>query len=335
MPSRVLACCVFAFAVGTASAQFFVPDADPTTGTCNVFPFGSTGGANVKYQQLVTPAELGNAPCTITGLGFAKCGAGTLHFNAIQVVLAHKPGASTLVANFAQNLVSNPTIVVLGTNHDWDLPADSWQDVGMQVPFAYNGIDNLVVEVTVTGSQWTASGTGSPGTRAGSHQRVFASNWTTSPPANGTLSSQFALKVEIDTGTAKVSSYGRGCAGSNTLVPAMAVTGSPQLGQSIVFELTNALANSIALHTIGFSNGAPYPADLGFLGAPNCFLYTDLSILAATLVDATGHGTLPFLVPNDASLVGLPVYAQFFDLDPTANAFGWTTTNYVRVQFGP
>lgn len=334
MQPRQLAAALALAATGALPAQFFVPDNDATTGSCNVFPFGSTGGSNLKYQQLVTAAELGNQAGTITGIGFAKCGGGTLHFDTIKVVLAHKPGTGTLVATFAQNMVADVTTVVLGTNHDWNLPADSWQDVGMQVPFAYNGIDNLVIEVTVTGSQWTASGAGSPGTRAGSHQRVFANNWTTTPPANGTLASTFALKVEIDMGTAKVSSYGRGCAGSNTLAPHIAVTGTPQLGQTFVYDLANGLPGSVALHTIGFSNAAPFPADLAFLGAPSCFLYTDLSILSATLIDAAGVGGVGFTVPLDPSLIGLSVYGQFLCYDPTANTFGWTTSNYVRTQFG-
>ena len=226
----LLACIVLATATLPAQS-FFIPDVDASTGSCNVFPFGSTGGANIKYQQLVSAAELGNAPGLITGIGFAQCGEGIHHFDSLEVRLAHKPGNPTLVANFALNLQNDVTTVVAGSNYDWNLPASSWQEVGLQQAFAYNGVDNLIVEVTARGSQWTATGAlGSSGMRAGSHQRVYANNWTSAPPASGTLTGTFALKVEIDMGVAKVSSYGRGCAGSSGLAPRMAVIGLPQLG---------------------------------------------------------------------------------------------------------
>ncbi len=322
-------------AAALPAQSFFVPDNDATTGNCNVFPFGSTGGANLKYQQLVTAAELNNAPGLITGIGFAQCGEGRHHFDTIEVRLAHKPGTGSLVATFAQNMVTDVTTVVSGSNYDWNLPASSWQDVGLQQAFAYNGVDNLVVEVTVTGSQWTATGAlGSAGLRAGSHQRVYANNWTTQPPATGTLTGTFALKIEIDLGVAKVSSHGVGCAGSTGSAPRMAVLGLPQLGQTVTFALADGLPGSLGLRILGFTNASPYPVDLGLLGMPACLLYTELGDLAAALTDGAGAASQALTVPNDPTLTGVRLYGQWACFDPTANAFGWTTSNYVRAQIG-
>ncbi len=334
MPRSLFAFCVLATAT-VLPAQFFVPDNDATNGSCNIFPFGSTGGANVKCQQLVTAAELANQPGLITGIGFAQCGEGIHHFDTIQVVLAHKPGAGSLVATFAQNLVADVTTVVAGSNYDWNLPANSWQEVGLQNTFAYNGVDNLVVEVTVTGSQWTSTGAlGSAGLRAGSHQRVYAANWPGTPPASGTLAATFALKIEIDMGTAKVSSYGRGCAGSNGLTPKVSITGTPRIGQVVGFDLTGGLVNSIGLRVLGIGNAAPFPLDLVVVGAPGCLLYQDLADLSAVLTDAAGAASMPLGIPLDPLLIGQWFYGQGGSFDPAANAFGWTTSNYVRVQMG-
>ena len=74
--------------------------------------------------------------------------------------------------------------------------------------------------------------------------------------------------------------------------------------------------------------------DLVVVGAPGCLLYQDLADLSAVLTDAAGAASMPLGIPLDPLLIGQWFYGQGGSFDPAANAFGWTTSNYVRVQMG-
>lgn len=318
-----------------AAQSFFVPDNDPLTGSCNVFPLGSTGGANLKYQTLVTAADLANQAGLITGLGFAQCGQGVHHFDTIEVLLDHTT-ASALTTTFANNISASAVTVLSATNYDWNVGPNSWSDIGLQDAFAYDGVRNIVLQITVTGSEWAqVGGLGSAGLRAGARQRLFANNWPTVPPATGTLSSSLALKVELDMGMAKVSSHGRGCQGSNLLLPEIGIQGVPQLGQTVAFTVTNAIPLQFAAAVWGFDNHSPFPLDLTTAGLANCLQYFAIDSFAFLATDGAGNAVGPSIpVPSSAAFVGRIAYAQWACADAAANAFGMTTSNYLRVQVG-
>ncbi len=318
--------------VGASAQTFFIPDAIANSGACNTFPLGGTGNQNLKYQQLITATELLNIPGNITGLGFAQCGAGSHHYDTIEIRLDHTT-LTTLSAGFNQNITTNAMTVLSASNYDWHLNANSWEEVGLQQYFPYNGIDNLIVEITVTHSQWTANGLGSAGMRAGTHQRLYATNWA-NPPATGTLTGTFALKIEVDMGTPKLSSYGRGCVGANNLPPVSGATGAPHLGLPLTLTLADGPSSTLAVRMLGFNNSAPYPLDLTAFGLPTCLLYFNPAELTPHLTDPTGAAAATLVVPADLALFGALAYSQWACYEPSVNAFGFSTSNYVRLVVG-
>ena len=75
-----------------------------------------------------------------------------------------------------------------------------------------------------------------------------------------------------------------------------------------------------------------HTGELSFLGAPNCYLFTDLSVTAAVLLDPAGAASFP--VPVPPALVGFLFYGQYAVLDPPANPFGFTASNAARIKIG-
>jgi hypothetical protein len=323
---------VFAVLLCAAPAlaqNWYIPDNSLSTGGCNVIPFGQSPGGpfyQAKYQARVTSADLGGAPVVITGLAFAPCNAGRAHYDSLQIVMDHIPASQPLVNTFASNLTPAAVTVLSGTNYTWNVPANMWYEVGLQTLFVYNGVDDLVIEIT------SVNGTAPvQGMRSGSRQRLYWIAASGTPPATGTLGTSAALKMEISMMMARASSHGDGCLGSNG-TPTLNFSGSPVVGNTLSFDLTNGVPSGVALFFAGFSNAAPFPFELSIIGMPGCYAYTDLTVTAALFLDPLGAGS--FALPIPASVVGLLFYGQFAVLDPPANTFGFTTSNYGRVFTG-
>lgn len=309
--------------------NWYVPDNAANAGTCNVIPFGSTATtstfANSKMQTRCTVADLGGVPGVITGLAFASCATGRAHYASMEIVLDHIPASQPLSGTFAANLTANAQVVLSQTNHTWNLVSAQWNEIGLQLPFVYNGVDDLLVQITMSG------GTAPAGMRRGTRDRVYWTAASGTPPLVGSLTAT-ATKIEVSMLTAHTSSYGDGCVGSNG-VPLLGFSGSAVLGNTLSFDLTRGVPNGIALMILGFTNGAPFPVDLGFLGMPGCTEYVDLGFTNAQLIDPVGATSFALPVPATLS-PGFLLYGQYSVLDPAANAFGFTMSNYGRALLG-
>jgi len=243
------------------------------------------------------------------------------------VVLDHHPAGALLSTTFAANLTANAVVVLQATNYTWNNILNTWNEIGLQNYFPYNGTDDLVVQIT------TVNGTAPGGFHRDVRQRVFWVAASGTPPTVGT-SGLAAGKFEVGMLMARLSSYGTGCVGSSGLPPTLALTGSSQLGQTVSFDLSNGVPNGVAFLATGFYNGAPFPLDLAGFGMPNCFQYFSLLTTQLVVVGAAGTASVALPVPSLASLVGLKFYAQYACVDLPANTTGITTSNYGRVLVG-
>jgi len=315
-------------ALPALAQNWYIPDNGATTGWWNVIPFGQNIGGpyyQCKYQQRCTAAELGATANIITGLAFAPCGGGRAHYDTLEIVLDHIPASQASVTTFASNLTSNAVTVLFATNYTWNVTAGTWNEVGLQVPFVYNGTHDLVIQIT------TVNGTAPViGMRMGNHQRLWWIAPSGTPAPAGTFDNA-ALKIEVSMSTAHTSSHGDGCPGSNG-TPQLSFTGSSRVGQTLSIGLANGVPFGVSMLIIGGTNAFPFPLDLSFLGMPSCHLYTDMGLTSAVFHDAAGSGS--FVWPIPASAFRFLFYSQFACLDPTVNPFGFTTSNYGRVFCG-
>ncbi|HEU4418169.1 MAG TPA: hypothetical protein VFT55_04480 [Planctomycetota bacterium] len=315
-------------AVPALAQNWYIPDNVATAGQCNVIPFGQQPGGpfyQCKYQQRCTAAELGAVVNIITGLAFAPCQGGRAHYDSLEIVLDHIPAAQPMVSAFASNLTPNAVTVLSSTNYTWNITAGVWNEVGLQTLFVYNGTDDLVVQIT------TVNGTAPlQGLRTGNHQRLWWIATSGTPAPTGTFDNA-AQKIEVSMLTAHTSSHGDGCPGSNG-TPRLSFSGSAQVGQTLSIDLANGVPSGVSLLIVGFTNMFPFPLDLTFLGMPSCNLYTDMALTSIVLQDGAGSGS--FALPIPPTVTGLLFYSQFACLDPPANPFGFTSSNYGRVLCG-
>lgn len=114
--------------------------------------------------------------------------------------------------------------------------------------------------------------------------------------------------------------YGTGCVGSNSQVPSLSSTSSPEIGRNVTFNLANHAGATPAVLTLGFSrtswNGAPLPLNLGFIGAnPACNVLAEPLVSIAVAVNLSGTGSLTFPLVNDPNTIGGHLYAQVTAVD--------------------
>ena len=329
------------FVCQTAASQaFYIPDSNPTTGTCNVIPFGNTTGTwlNQRYQTLVTAADLAHTAGTISGLGFSPCDPGLRLHSSLKITFSHVPPGYVLQAIFENNLPT-PVVVLEANNYSWGGVPNTWNEIGLQSYFPYDGFSDLVIEVIAQGNNFLGSAFG--GHHRDTRMRVFATGWTGPVPTSGTISFH-ALKMEILMGMAKISLHGKPPASSASTIAegcnghSLTVNGSSQLGSNQLDVLASGagISSPIVLN-IGVTNGSGlFPISLTGMGFTDCFMYNDLSVPFMMVATASGTATVSLgPVPNSAALIGCRLYVQFASLDAAAPG-GLSTSNYARIVVG-
>jgi PKD repeat protein len=128
--------------------------------------------------------------------------------------------------------------------------------------------------------------------------------------------------------------FAPGCAGT---LGVSHLTGTPPvIGQTLSVTIDN-LPLDAALMISGVSNTVsafgPLPIDLTPLGMPGCQGRVSLD-LSDFVVGAANTATWQLGIPNDVSLIGFLIYNQAFVLDPTANAFGFVTSDAAGMVVG-
>src|SRR5262249_15645246 len=132
-----------------------------------------------------------------------------------------------------------------------------WNDLDLQVPFVFNGVDNLVIDLTVLGASGVTGGM----YRDSTNQRVYTYPYTGQTTA--TTNDMAALKMRLVTGDATAWTFGAGCAGSNSHTPTLTLTGSSKLGNTLTVQETGALATTPAALHLGTTTAGPvFPFDL-------------------------------------------------------------------------
>lgn len=112
--------------------------------------------------------------------------------------------------------------------------------------------------------------------------------------------------------------------GSGNQVPGHRVTGTPEIGQSLSYEIRHLpSANLLGLLHIGLR--ALVPISLAGLGMGTCTLNVfPLALNLGVALDATGGIALPSNVPNEIGLIGSALASQAAVFDPgTSTPFKW------------
>jgi hypothetical protein len=128
-----------------------------------------------------------------------------------------------------------------------------------------------------------------------------------------------------------VTPFGIGCAGGTAAPVQFTVSGTPEIGEQLTFQLTNAPANRFALTALGVQATI---TPLTPVGAPGCYLYTNPVTTLVDVTNAAGTASMQWQVPVVPAAIGLDLRAQGVLLQPTANPLGLVTTRALEIQLG-
>lgn len=172
---------------------------------------------------------------------------------------------------------------------------------------------------------------------------VFTNTFT--PPAAGTYTAELFLRHsnlatipfvnwvdDLFLGAPIKQVFGQGCQGAGGFTPVMGSSNLPQVNSTnFAIELNDAVGPTGAFFGLGVSNttwgGIPLPVALG----NGCFLNVALNVAVGVPVPGTGPGTgtcsVTLPIPNDPTLQGAKLYAQWLVSDvAAANPFNLATT---------
>ncbi|MFO1078258.1 MAG: hypothetical protein U1E73_11110 [Planctomycetota bacterium] len=306
---------------------------DPTTGTCNVFPFGQ---AQMRYQQLVEAQDLPNHPGIIRDIAFTPCGTGSTTYTSLQVTLAHTSVTSLSTANTFDSNLQNPALgqVVLAGSVTYNYTSGEWSNLGLTSGFNYDGVSNLIIDVQAVGGTQSFH-------RDATRWRSWNSNIAATNPSNSAATAlKVRLTIECPVAQRAISPFNEGCGpningplGIGTGTPGTGGAGYPVLGGTHELLMRFGPASGLGAFVLGFNNGSPYPQPLP--GAPGCFQRVDNIGVLITTFQATGFSVpVPFALTGDPVWCGLTYYVQGAALWPGANALGVITSNVLTMTIG-
>lgn len=121
------------------------------------------------------------------------------------------------------------------------------------------------------------------------------------------------------------------CLPVSPTVPSLINTGTPVIGGSFNLAIAGGVPATAAFMISAFNNttwaSMPLPVNLGIFGAPNCFNYTSTDSAILYVLDGQGGVTVPWSIPNNATLSGFPFFNQAATIAPGANPLGLLATN--------
>jgi hypothetical protein len=308
------------------------PNNSPTGGG-NAFPWGSLG---IRYQTIVSAAAMGNKPSLIQDVfvaGYPNSTDLEIVYEDIEIRMGMTAQATPTTDWNTNN--PNPRVVYRGPLRV-RFVVGQWRGIGLPNTFLYlptATAPNLCFEVIV----WkTSTGVGNfyfPANDA-STQRAFLYQWTTTQGAPNVGGGANKMGLLLYNGNFVV--VGTGCTSStNTTLEAGASTW-PQPNQPVDITLTGAKPVSVAALMLGTSftqyGALALPFDLGPLGAAGCKVWNDILVVGAAVVDPTGKAKLTLPIPSAPGTGRL--YMHWFNHDPTANKFGWTTSSQLKLLLG-
>ena len=122
--------------------------------------------------------------------------------------------------------------------------------------------------------------------------------------------------------------FGRGCEGAGGVIPTLVATGSARVGSALTLEIERAARSAPVLHFWSDRYArTSFGACSTYLGSPR--------FLTATFTDAFGQTSLTSNVPNQPSLVGLPVWIQSLVVEPLGGFQGvGALTSALEIRIG-
>ena len=299
--------CIYLLALVAVSqaGEIYIGNTQPNTGRKNSWPFNTQFGTEWRYQLVLTAKNMGNKPANIVELAFAPTSSGTFTASTFEVRMSHTTVPAT--STFANNL-PNPKVVLISNTYSWAPVGNQWSPIGLTSSFAYNGTDDLTIELRYKGG---AKGGGFGGVCyfAGStHHRIYnrAAGSYTAPTGSMDFNGN---NIRLTTADATLTLSGSGKPGTTVTLDLAAASdaGKPyQVGSSLG---TGPIP--IGQRQIGLKLDDMLVVSVGGL-LPMIFVnYTGL-------LDGSGKAQASIVIPSIPALTGVRVHSAFVTFVATA-----------------
>jgi hypothetical protein len=272
----------------------------------------AAGGVNFdesRTQHLILAPFLPSSPAVLSGIAVSPHVVGSVPYQSLTITVSLTT-ASTLSTTFAANL-PNPQIAFQQNAFSLAFPSSStWYPINFQNPIQYDGISNLVIEF-----QKVIDRPNNPTIATVSHQLV-----------------SFPTRTDLPGGIWTFGIYG---SGASTAPTATTTTGGKLLlrclwgtGRTLTIASTRITSPSRNYFHLGATatvtvQGLPgeqfiNTIDVALLGTPvivppivgNYWLPSFFNVFFIGILDGSGRGPLPIVIPNEMALVGIHVYFQ-------------------------
>ena len=324
----------------SAQVTTSIDDANPSTGTSNAFPFGSTSATSGQTSLHVYSAQALRergicAGAILTDLQVAPSSLPTSSgqtYSAPQARLeiGHLAVSPPIPGNWTGHL-SNPIVVHDLTSGPYTFPwtLNTWTSLPgvSNTFFIWDGVSDVGVQYT--SSSGTTGSFSAHRTSTQLRHYIATFNATNQAP---TSNGNFAMKVQMTwllSGTcASRQSYGTGCGGLTLTASAdpIAATAIDLVTSSMT---PTALFGAVCYGFTQFNPGLPLDA----LGMVGCFQYNDLLVTNLFVPQGAPSFASAFAVPN---FPGVTVQAQAIVYDPLAaqTSLGATSSGGVALTIG-
>ena len=334
-----LSCLALLSPLATAQVvdSWVVPKAFATqnASSTNSFPWTYTG--YVRMQQAIDASEMG-FPRLIHGMslrprtwGTAQQQPFTLSFS-IKLSLCANP-VNQLSGTYANNVKGTQVEVFRGPLYFHTPSGNSPAEFSVVIPFTkqflYIGSDPLLIDIEPLppcNGGGDSRGCDFDRTSTTMYNVLGKNKAGCGAPTTGGSASAGGYVIKFWGST--VMEYGYGCQGSSGKAPLISSTGAPKTGNgSFAVLVSDAKAQSAGALFVGynrskFGNVIALPWELTPLGAPKCWLWTDIAFITTAATSATGQGSAPLPIPNNPALVGQDLFFQWAVIDQGANKSG-------------
>jgi hypothetical protein len=158
-----------------AQTSLYVPDNDPTLGTCNAIPMSASFGSGATtYLGRIPASFLDPTNRTIRDVEFAPCAAGSFSAPDCQIGIGHVSAALPLPFTYptfdaAGNVIANGSFLdfsllynsVVQGPFTWNFLLNAWSPLGLDTAFSpaftWNGTDDIAFYITYRGATGGAS----------------------------------------------------------------------------------------------------------------------------------------------------------------------------------
>ncbi len=333
---------------GQSRSTAWFKDNSPTLGAGNAFPWGSEG---VRYQTIVPGSLFKGMPALIQDIFVAGR---TKDVEIVYGDIEIRMGITQQAAPTTNWKTNNPKpVTVYRGPLRVRFKVGKWTSVGLPRPYIFlprSSKDNLCFEVIVwkvldkggnsTGPNFYFPLAGTSASPGGAISRAYRYKWTQNQSRPPFASSSYGNKMGLLLFGGNVVILGKGCKSSagTELKASVPPNTWPSLGKPFTLNLVGAAPSTVAFLLLGRSDvkwgPLNLPFDLGPLGAPGCFLWTEALNFLPRTVGSQGTASMVLGVPNAPVLAGARLSAGWLNLDAKANALGAATSSYAKLILG-